>query len=128
MHALIIEDEDLVAMAIEDVLRACGFTSFDVAISLDEAVTAARSRCPQLITADVELKPGSGIDAVRTICSEAPIPTLFITGQPDKVRAQMSQHPVLSKPFRVGDVKAAVRQVMSPYLSAEGAIQRKTMR
>ena len=113
MHALIIEDEDLVAMAIEDVLRACGFTSFDVAMSLDAAVTAARKRCPQLITADVELKPGSGIDAVRTICSETPIPTVFITAQPDKVWSQMSQHPVLSKPFRSGDVEAAVRQVMS---------------
>lgn len=33
MHALIIEDESLVAMAIEDALRACGFTSFDNAVS-----------------------------------------------------------------------------------------------
>ena len=74
MHALIIEDDGLIAMTIEDVLRDCGFTSFDVAVSLDEAVTAARNRCPDLITADVELKPGSGIDAVQTICSETVIP------------------------------------------------------
>ncbi len=74
MHALIIEDDDLIAMTIEAVLRDCGFTSFTVAVSLDEAVAAATGRCPDLITADVELKPGSGIDAVQTICSSKRIP------------------------------------------------------
>lgn len=112
MHALIIEDDELIAMAIEDVLRDCGFRSFDVAGSVDAAVTAVTTRCPQLITADVELKPGCGIDAVQTICSERVIPVVFITGQPDSVRSQMPQHPVLGKPFRGSDVQAAVRQVM----------------
>ena len=50
MHALIIEDECLIAMAIEDALRDCGFTSFDVAVSADEAVAAAARKCPDLIT------------------------------------------------------------------------------
>ena len=42
MHALIIEDDDLIAIAIEEVLRNCGFNSFDFAVSLDQAVMAAR--------------------------------------------------------------------------------------
>lgn len=46
MHALIIEDDDLIAMTIKDVLRKCGFTSFHFAVSLDEAEAAARERCP----------------------------------------------------------------------------------
>ena len=50
MHALIIEDESLIAMAIEDALRGCGFLSFDVAVSADEAITAAALKCPDLIT------------------------------------------------------------------------------
>lgn len=112
MYALIIEDDELIAIAIEDVLRDCGFTSFRVAVSLNEAVAAARGKCPRLITADVELKPGSGIDAVQTICSERVIPVVFITGQPDSVRSRMPQHPVLGKPFRASEVEAAVRQVM----------------
>jgi DNA-binding response OmpR family regulator len=112
MHALIIEDDTLVAIAIEEVLRECGFTSFDVAASLEEAVAAARKRCPELITADVELKPGSGIDAVQTICSDNPIPVIFITGRADIARSQMPQHRVLSKPFRVSEVEAAVREII----------------
>ena len=114
MHALIIEDDDdLIAIAIEEALRACGFTSFHFAVSFDEAVAAARERCPRLITADVELKPGSGIDAVQTICSDNPIPVIFITGRPDAARSRMPRHPVLSKPFRSSEVESAVREVMS---------------
>ena len=113
MHALIIEDDDLIAISIEEVLRGCGFTSFDVAVSLDEAVNAANKRCPDMITADVELRPGSGIDAVQTICSDALIPVIFITGRTDAARSRMPQHPVLNKPFRVSEVQAAVRQVMN---------------
>jgi len=112
MHALIIEDDELIAMAIEDVLRTCGFTSFDVATSVDEAVNAATKRCPHLITADVELKPGSGIDAVQTICSDTVIPVVFITARPETARSRMPNHLVLAKPFRVSDVEAAVREAI----------------
>ena len=41
MHALIIEDESLIAMTIEHTLRDCGFTSFDFAASSEAAIAAA---------------------------------------------------------------------------------------
>jgi DNA-binding response OmpR family regulator len=113
MHALIIEDDPLIAMAIEDILRDCGFTSFHLAVSLEEAVAAARERCPRLITADVELKPGSGIDAVRRICSDSPIPVIFITARAEEARSRMPLHAAVSKPFRVSEVEAAVREAIS---------------
>jgi DNA-binding response OmpR family regulator len=109
MHALIIEDESLIVMAIEDALRGCGFTSFDVAISEEEAVAAAARRCPDLITADVELRPGCGITAVQSICSELPIPVLFITGSPREVSFRMPKHALIEKPFSADHIMAAVR-------------------
>ena len=109
MHALIIEDESLIAMAIEDALRGCGFTSFDLAASAEEAVAAAARKCPDLITADVELRPGCGITAVETICSEKPIPVLFITGSPGKVRIRMPGHALVEKPFRADHIMDATR-------------------
>jgi CheY-like chemotaxis protein len=109
VHALVIEDESLIALAIEEALRDCGFTSFDFAVSSEEAVAAATHRCPDLITADVELRPGCGIDAVHSICSAAPIPVLFITGSPMKVRIRMPEHAFIEKPFSAGGIAAAIQ-------------------
>ncbi|HUE78211.1 MAG TPA: response regulator [Sphingomicrobium sp.] len=109
MHALIIEDESLIAMAIEDALRGCGFTSFDVAVSADEAVAAAARKCPDLITADVELRPGCGITTVQSICSDQPIPVLFITGSPGEVRIRMPGHALVEKPFSADHIMDAAK-------------------
>lgn len=109
MHALIIEDEPIIAMSIEDILIECGFTSFDVVSSTEQAMAAARLRCPALITADVQLSPGSGIDAVEQVCSGAPIPVIFITGSPVDVVRRMPHHPLIVKPFTSEVVAKAVR-------------------
>lgn len=95
-------------MLIEQTLRECGFTSFDLAISKDDAVRSAEGRCPDLIAADVELKPGSGIDAVEQICSGPPIPVVFVTGSPHQVSERIPQHLMLLKPFDADDLIAIV--------------------
>ena len=112
MHALIIEDESLIAMAIEDALRGCGFTSFDFAASTDEAVAAAARKCPDLITADVVLRPGCGIATVQSICSARPIPVLFITGSPGEVMTRMPGHLLVEKPFTAAHVMDATKLTM----------------
>ena len=100
MHALIIEDEMMIAAAIEFVLRDCGFDSFDVASSSLAAIRAAARRCPNLITADVTLAEGDGIEAIRLICRKPRIPVIFITGHAAaEVRQQVPNYPVLTKPF-----------------------------
>ena len=100
MHALIIEDEFMIATVIEYVLRDCGFDSFDLASSGEAAIAAATKRCPDLITADIQLAAGCGIEAIRTICAGPRIPVIFITGQAAaEVRAQVADYPVLRKPF-----------------------------
>ena len=113
MHALIIEDEALIAMAIEDALRNCGFATFEVVVSAEEAVAAATRKCPDLITADVELRPGCGIEAVQSICTEQPIPVVFITGSPAEVRMRMPQHALIEKPFSADHVAAAIELALA---------------
>lgn len=108
MHALIIEDEPVIAMCIEDILRSNGFTSFDYAVCPEEAISAVSSRCPDLITSDVMLKPGNGIDAIEAICDKAPIPVIFITSNPEQVKERMPTCVVIRKPFSDADVAAAV--------------------
>lgn len=109
MHALIIEDEFLIAMTVELALRECGFTTFEHAMSADDAIASASRRCPDLITADVELQPGCGITAVQAICSRKAIPVIFITGTPDQVRIRMPGHTLVEKPFDTYRVSEAVK-------------------
>ena len=113
MHALIIEDEPIIAMSIEGILGDCGFTSFDVASSSEEAIRAAELRRPALITADGQLRPGSGIDAVNVICGGSPIPVIFITATPSDVASRMPHHPLIVKPFTSEAVTKAVKLVMA---------------
>lgn len=113
MHALIIEDESLIAMSIEGILEDCGFTSFDVVSSTEQAIAAARLRCPELITADVQLNPGCGIDAVDQICGGPPIPVIFITGSPSQVASRKPNHPLIVKPFTREAVSKAVRLALA---------------
>lgn len=108
MHALIIEDEFFTAQLIEDRLRDLGFTSFAFAMDEDEAVAAALELCPDLITSDVELSGGCGIDAVRRICDQKPIPVLYITASSTTVRQRCPGAIVLQKPFGVADLHNAV--------------------
>ena len=78
MRALIVEDSSLVALVIEDTLRDLGYMSFAFATSCDDAIVSAEVRFPDLITADVRLAPGNGVEAVRTICSKQPIPVVYV--------------------------------------------------
>jgi CheY-like chemotaxis protein len=108
MHALIIEQDTWIVLMIEDVLRELGFTSFAFASSREEAVAAARACCPDLITSDIRLGAGSGIDAVQQICSAAPIPVVFVTGTPWEVRDRDASAIVVPKPFCQDDLKEGV--------------------
>jgi two-component system, response regulator PdtaR len=109
MHALIIEDEFLTAQLIEDRLRDLGFTSFAFAMDEEEAISAAHARCPDLITSDVQLASGCGIDAVQRICDQNPIPILYITGTAMLVRERCPSAVVIQKPFGLADLRDAVR-------------------
>ncbi len=112
MHALIIEDESLIAMAIEDYLRELGFTSFDLAPCPQSAISAAADRCPDLITSDVQLKPGCGISTVLTICEGINIPVIFITDNVADVRRRLPECRALTKPFSAQQLAAAVHEVL----------------
>jgi CheY-like chemotaxis protein len=99
MHALIIEDEPMIALLIEDHLRALGCTTVDFAVTEAEALAAADRNCPDVITSDVWLAHGCGIAAVEAICKNRQIPVVFITANVLAVREKMIDAFVIAKPF-----------------------------
>jgi two-component system, response regulator PdtaR len=110
VHALIIEDQLLIANMIWGELRRLGYRSIDIVESEEEAIALARQQCPDLITADDRLASGSGIDAVLTICADKVIPVVFIVGNPWNVKLAIPDAVILEKPFSLDALTAAVKE------------------
>ena len=107
-HALIIEDEELIAASIEEELRGLGFTSFGVARTEREAILFAAHQEPDLITVDATLEEGSGVSAVLTICARRPVPVIVVTGNPMQVT--LPGVVTLGKPFNAAAFAIAYEQ------------------
>ena len=118
MHALVIEDYEVLGMQIADELSDLGFDTVSRATTCAEAITLASQECPDLITADSRMGAESGIDAVRTICAARPIPVVYIVATADDVRRAVPDAIILEKPFSsvaLGDaVRLAMRTVPGP--------------
>jgi two-component system, response regulator PdtaR len=99
MHVLIIEDEFIVALAIQAQLEAFGYESFDIEQTEVGAVEAADRRRPDFISADIGLKEGDGISAVGRIQDAVgPIPTIYVTASGERLPPDNGV-PVVDKPF-----------------------------
>jgi CheY-like chemotaxis protein len=109
-HALIIEDEVLIALEMESLLAELGFRSFEVADTPGDALKSARRARPDLITADYRIIGGTGVEAVEAILAElGPIPVVYVTGNPDMIPGQ--GRPVVDKPINGGALARACRSV-----------------
>src|ERR1043165_9846536 len=70
-RVLIIEDEPIISLDLQSIVREMGHSVAAIATTRDEAVNAARRTEPGLVLADIKLADrSSGIDAVRQILSE----------------------------------------------------------
>jgi CheY-like chemotaxis protein len=114
-EVLIIEDEPIIAMDIETIVRDLGHTVTGVAVTRDEAVAQAMARRPGLVLADIQLADdSSGIDAVKDILAEFQVPVIFITAFPERLLTGERPEPtfLITKPFQRSTVKAAIAQAL----------------
>ncbi len=108
-----IEDELLIALDIEQQLKELGFATVDIATSEMEAIELAQERCPDLITADVELREGNGISAIRKICARAgQVAIIYITSRTDLLDL-VPDSIVIQKPFATGKLRQAHLEALS---------------
>lgn len=112
MHAYIIEDDYLIAKDLQDMLDDLGFTKFSFARSEDAAILGAHDSTIDLITADVRLLPGDGVNAVEAICAERDLPVLFITAYREELEERKPDAVVLQKPVKKEELGTAVRKLM----------------
>jgi CheY-like chemotaxis protein len=115
---LIIEDEPIIAMDIEDLVRRCGHRVIGTAASETEAIDMAKEGRPGLILADINLgEGGDGITAVARILAEtrnATVPVIFVTAYPERLLTGERVEPtfVIPKPFEPTALAIATYQAV----------------
>lgn len=114
-RVLIIEDEPLIALDLETIVRDMGHDVTGVAVTRDEAVALAMEEHPGLILADIQLADdSSGIDAVKDILAEFSVPVIFITAFPERLLTGERPEPtfLITKPFQRETVKTTIAQAL----------------
>ena len=112
---LIIEDEPIIAMDIESLVRDLGHDISGMAVTHAEAVASAMAHRPGLVLADIQLADdSSGLEAVQEILASFQVPVIFITAFPERLLTGERPEPafLITKPFQASTVKAAISQAL----------------
>ena len=113
---LIIEDEPIIAMDIETIVRDLGHEVTAIAVTREDAVREAMAERPGLVLADIQLADNSsGIDAVNALLGQlGDVPVIFITAFPERLLTGERPEPtfLITKPFQRSTVKAAISQAL----------------
>lgn len=112
---LIIEDEPLISMQLEDLVRSLGHDICGTAATRTQAQQVVAERTPGLVLADIQLADGSsGLDAVDDILSIEDVPVIFITAYPERLLTGDRPEPtyLVTKPFQEDTVRAAISQAL----------------
>lgn len=112
---LIIEDEPLISMQLEDLVRSLGHEICGTAATRTQAQEVVADKMPGLVLADIQLADGSsGLDAVDDILATATVPVIFITAYPERLLTGDRPEPtyLITKPFQEDTVRAAISQAL----------------
>lgn len=114
-NVLIIEDEPLISMQLEDLVRSLGHDICGTAATRTQAQEVVAQQRPGLVLADIQLADGSsGLDAVDDILAIGDIPVIFITAYPERLLTGNRPEPtyLITKPFQESTVRAAISQAL----------------
>ena len=112
---LIIEDEPLISMQLEDLVRSLGHEICGTAATRTQAQEVVAERTPGLVLADIQLADGSsGLDAVDDILALDSVPVIFITAYPERLLTGDRPEPtyLVTKPFKEATVRTAISQAL----------------
>ncbi len=109
MRVVIAEDDGLIAMFMEEVLRDAGHDIIGAVASSDAAFHLVDAHRPDLLIADIGLSEGEcGCELVRKAAAKYGTPSLFVTGAPEKAERCDHAIGVLAKPFDDTDLRDSI--------------------
>lgn len=116
MDVLIIEDDLILALSMELMLKKMGFNKILKCTTGEEAIGMVNQNNLDLLLVDIQLGEGiSGIDAVKAIQKTHDIPALYVTGNSDLYNREMASETrylsYLVKPITFRELKKAVEEI-----------------
>lgn len=129
VRVMIIEDEPLIAMDLDRIVRSLGHEVVALASREDAAIEQAERHHPGLVLADVQLlDEDSGIVAAQRILERFDVPVVFVTGFPERLLTGGRLEPafVVAKPFEEEALKVTLGQALAAYAEPGRARAHKT--
>lgn len=113
---LIVEDDMIISLVVENMIKKLGHTLVGKSASGEEAVDLALEHKPDIILMDIRLKGEiDGIEAVTRIKEHIETDVIYLTGNSDKVnydRAKATECiDLISKPFTIGELTRSLERV-----------------
>jgi AmiR/NasT family two-component response regulator len=91
LRIAVADDEPIMRMYLESVLPDLGHEVVASAEDGSELVQACRSRTPDLIISDIRMPRLDGIQALREIWRDVPVPAVFVTGFDEEQRLKEAE-------------------------------------
>ena len=120
MNILIVEDEHIVAIHLQEVLKEFGYLADDVATNYDEAISILQTKVVHLVMLDINLKGHqTGIDVAEFIRENLKVPFIFLSSHQDMavVNAALKTSPnaFLPKPFDKVTIYSALKLALKSF-------------
>lgn len=113
LRIVLVEDEPLIAILLEDLLKDMGYDVCATEATEDNAVAAFRRESPDLMIVDCHLREGNGIAAVTAVLKDRFVPHIFMTGEDLRHHRLDPAAVVLKKPFLDKDLVAAINKALA---------------
>ena len=113
---LIVEDDMIISLVIENMIKKLGHSLIGKAASGEESVDLAKEHEPDIILMDIRLKGEmDGIEAVNEIKKHIETHVIYLTGNSDKVNYDRAKDSgcidLISKPFTIGELTRSPKLV-----------------
>ena len=110
---LLVEDELMIRMLLEDMLKELGYTVAGEAGRIEDALVAAQKADFDLAILDVNLN-GERTFPIADVLAERGVPFVFATGYGvTNLPAGFSGRPVLQKPFQQEELERVLRAALA---------------
>ncbi|MEX0944992.1 MAG: response regulator [Balneolaceae bacterium] len=116
MRVLVIEDNAILSLTLEVMLKKLGFTKIRKAYTADEALNAIDDFKPDLLLVDINLDSDlSGIDVVKIAQDKHRFSVLYTTANSDRYHRELAEHTpheaYLIKPLSFRILSSAIEKV-----------------